>query len=326
MHEEDFDNLINAKKKRRKSLLSQVAEMNDYSDEPASNFLPSSLINDPEPVVEQVAPVESETDDDNWLKELVNKGKIGKPRRRFTEEDDLFYKKKKKKKKKDKKEGPTDYVKEFETETALYHNLLKEQSNFVDSLQRQYDHLTSSKSTARGINKMTTDLIENINSARTLSMHLIEKSVNLKKTIKDMTFKERKEMGFMDEGASNLGDYASTYLKQLISERANVMALDQNTSISDYSDDDMYASLTDSLSDIERPEEVEKYLEYENRNVKIYVEITDNDVENYEFLAIDSDGNEIPDYPKPLHTSLSINRSTNIAVDTFGKKYNIIWR
>ena len=327
MHEEDFDNLYDIKKKKRKSLLSKVAEMNDYSDESASDFLPSSLIEDPKPVENNSNEIDETSDDENWLGDLIKKGKIGKPRKRFTEEDDIFYdKKKKNKKKKDKKDKATDFTKEFATETALYHNLLKDQSSFVDSLQRQYDHLTSSKSTARGINKMTTDLIDTINSARSLSMQLVEKSVNLKKIIKELTFKEHKEMGIFDENGSNLGDYASTYLKQLIGERSNIINMDQNLSISDYSDDDMYASLSDSLSDIERPEEVEKYLEYENRNVKIYVVITDNDVDNYEFVAIDSDGLEIPDYPKPIMTSISVNRSTNIAVDTYGKKYNIIWK
>jgi hypothetical protein len=60
--------------------------------------------------------------------------------------------------------------------------------------------------------------------------------------------------------------------------------------------------------------------------VQVYVVITNNDVENYEFLAKDQDGIVIDDYPLPNHTNISVNRSTNIATDTFGKKYTIIWQ
>jgi hypothetical protein len=79
---------------------------------------------------------------------------------------------------------------------------------------------------------------------------------------------------------------------------------------------------------MERPEEVDKYLEYENKNITVYVCIRNDETDinnNYEFIAKDEDGNIIDDYPLPNHTSISINRSTNIATDTYGKKYYIIW-
>ena len=60
-------------------------------------------------------------------------------------------------------------------------------------------------------------------------------------------------------------------------------------------------------------------------NVTIYVVIRDQDIENYEFRVEDSEGNEIDDYPMPNHTKISVNRSTNVATDTFGIKYPIIW-
>ena len=41
-------------------------------------------------------------------------------------------------------------------------------------------------------------------------------------------------------------------------------------------------------------------------------------------MAKDEEGEIIDDYPLPIHTQLSINRSTNIATDTYGKKYQII--
>ena len=37
------------------------------------------------------------------------------------------------------------------------------------------------------------------------------------------------------------------------------------------------------------------------------------------------DGDALHDYPLPLKTSISVNKSTNIATDSYGKKYFIIW-
>ena len=73
-------------------------------------------------------------------------------------------------------------------------------------------------------------------------------------------------------------------------------------------------------------EEIDKYLKYENRNVSIYACINKENTEDYDFIAKDEDGEIIDDYPLPIKTRLSINNSTNIATDTYGKKYNIIWR
>ena len=77
---------------------------------------------------------------------------------------------------------------------------------------------------------------------------------------------------------------------------------------------------------MERSSDVDLYLKYENRNVEIKIIITNDDFVNYEFEAIDENGEIIDDYPLPNHTSISVNRSTNIATDEYGKKYDIIWR
>ena len=46
---------------------------------------------------------------------------------------------------------------------------------------------------------------------------------------------------------------------------------------------------------------------------------------NYYYLAKDENGDVISDYPLPSRTSISVNRSTNIATDVYGQKYPIIW-
>ena len=214
---------------------------------------------------------------------------------------------------------------------ALYKNLLVDQNRFTESLQKEYDSIKSVKSSSRGVTKQLTDLISNITSARALSMQLIEKNVNAKKLISELTLKQKKEL-VGDTTGENMVDFASTYLKQMLNDRQ--VLLNGGTgdqTVSEYTEDELFEELSNSLMNDEsmnRDEEVDRYLEYENRNISVYVSIANNETDasqNYEFVAKDEDGNIIEDYPLPNHTNISINRSTNIATDTFGKKYQIIW-
>lgn len=235
----------------------------------------------------------------------------------------LFGKGKKKDKKKKKKGEPTDFNKEFEPEMALLNNLLAEQSRFVDSLQQKYDRMDSQKSSARGMGKFTTDLISNINQARQLSAQLIDKKISTKKTIADLEMKERKEMGSLS--SDDMNNFAAEYLKNIITNRPDMSSSYGNISIEDV-DDDGILSAIDSNFDDERGDEVSAYLKYENRNVTIKVIMNPDDLDDYEFVAETDDGEILTDYPLPDHTTLSLNRSTMIATDAYGKKYHVEFR
>ena len=351
MYENDntFDTLVpGAKKDRHREILDQLQQMdmddgyvpsgNDNFEIPPpkpsdyaanSGFLPSNFLTKKAKKKHSIQVPEQ--NEDEWLSALMDandvKIKRGKHRNDIFDEA-LGGKKKKKKKNKDKNE-PTDYKKEFETEAALLRNLMIDQSHFVESLQKEYDFLKSSKSSSRGINKNMTDLIANITSGRSLTTQLVEKQIALKKSIAELSMKERKELsGGLTEG-ENLADFASSYLKQMISERQQLLT-GGSTDIGDYNINEMADILNNNLTTgdnyEDRPDEVEKYLEYEDRNVKIWVYMNQNDTEDYEFVALDEDDDEIEDYPLPVKTTLSVNRSTNIATDTFGQKYQIRWR
>lgn len=337
----DMDELIPNKKKPKRSkkedILSQLKEIEEDEYLPkgmssSSSFLPSSFLK------EQDKPNKnsktSNEDSDNWFNELMafspsitkNRGKI---------QADLFESagiggKKKKKKKKGKESELIDYKRELEPEMALYKNLLMDQNRFTQALQKEYDQLTSTKSTARGVSKTLADLISNITSARALSMQLVEKNVNAKKLIAELSLKQKKELGgSLDGSNADMVDFASQYMKQLVSNRDSLMGNTEDAVVTEFeNDDDLINELSQVITsdgDEERNEDVDKYLKYENRNVSVYVVIIDNDVENYQFLAKDEDGEVIHDYPLPNHTNISVNRSTNIATDTYGKKYHIIW-
>lgn len=343
----DFDTLVpGAKKDKRREILDQLQQMdmddsyipthNDDFELPPpkpseyTNTLPSNFLTKKSKKKHMIQVQDDEND--KWLAALMdaNDVKIKKSKYRTDIFDEALGEKKKKKKKKDKdKNEPTDFKKEFETEAALLRNLMIDQSHFVESLQKEYDFLKSNKSSSRGINKNMTDLIESITAARALTTQIVDKQISLKKSIADLSMKERKEMnGGIGEG-ENLADFASSYLKQMISERQQLLT-GGSSEIGDYSIDEMSNLLDDNLTSGEgfedRPDEVEKYLEYEDRNVTIWVFMNQNDVDDYEFVALDEDDEEISDYPLPYKNKLSINRSTNIATDTFGQKYPIRWR
>lgn len=352
MYENDdntFDTLVpGARKDRHREILDQLQQMDmddgfipsgndnfelpppkpsDYSAN--SGFLPSNFLTKKNKKKHSIqVPVQTE---DEWLSALMDANDVKIKRSKHNNdifEDAIEGKKKKKKKNKDKNE-PTDYKKEFETEAALLRSLMIDQSHFVESLQKEYDFLKSSKSSSRGINKNMTDLIANITSGRSLTTQLVEKQISLKKTIADLSMKERKELNGGINDAENLADFASSYLKQMISERQQLLT-GGSTDIGDYNMNEMADILNNNLTSDDsyedRPEEVDKYLEYEDRNVTVWVFMNQNDVEDYEYVALDDDDVEIPDYPLPYKNKLSINRSTNIATDTFGQKYPIRWR
>lgn len=329
---EEFEELDPSYKPDKKSqILSDLDDIIEYEEpvetprkkkQPTNSPLPSSFLKKKEKKEEE------EMSSDEWMATLLNL-RAEKPKKRrgrgIFDMDDEGGKKKKKKKHKDDK--TIDYKKEFEQEMALYRNLLIDQNKFTDSLQKEYDAISSRKSSARGTSKAITDLVQNITSARQLSMQLVEKNVNIKKTIADLNMKERKE-NKEQNGDNSMSDFASSYLRQIVNERQSIVnpQVAGDTEIVDFSEDQISNFLSDSLSDVDRSEEVDLYLKYENQNVKIYVVMNPNDSEDYYFLAKDENGVEIEDYPLPDHTKMSINRSTEIATDVYGEKYHIIWK
>ena len=322
----------NKKKDKWSSLLNDIRSIEETSEtNTSSTFLPSSLLK------EQNKPKEDNDKNDNdddvtgddWLTtiELLCSKPSKKKIRKAS--DDLFesagLKKKKKKHKDGKDDNLVDYRREFEPEMALYKNLLISQNKFTDSLQKNYDQIMAMKSSNRGVTKQLTDLIENINDARTLSMQLVEKNINAKKTIAELNMKQKKEFGSGTlDGSSSLSDYASVYLKQMMNERQSLMTGVGSADISDYSEDELLDAINLNLGD-SHDDNMDNALKYESVNAQVYVLITNDDIQNYEFIAKDDNDNVLLDYPLPMKSPISVNRSTDIATDTYGRHYPIIW-
>lgn len=343
-----LDDVLPDKKGRHSRLMDQLKELDNEQDQSSSStfvvsatpdWLPKQPSESNEPYtykngkkkkskhIMSSESTEPESDDD-WMQHLLELDAVkvsGKRRRKdFILNEDGEIEKKKRGKKKKKDGEPTDFVKEFSPEMALYRGLLRDQSALVDSLQKQYNGMISTKGSSRGITKVTTDLIANISSARNTAMQLIDKTVALKKACYDLAAKEKKEMSGLGDG-ENMADYAGAYLKQIINQRDEI----RNLSDYDITETDvrsMGSILDEASADLVQDEDVERYLKYEGRKPKIYAVVNPNDSEDYYFMAVDTDGIEIMDYPLPPMTKLSINRSTEIATDEYGQKYHIQWK
>ena len=138
--------------------------------------------------------------------------------------------------------------------------------------------------------------------------------------------KERKEKGgLLGEDGENVAEYAAHLLKQMVNN-PTTFNLGKEATIADYDDNDDFGDLiADELGDTGRSKEADMYLKYENSGVKVSICINEQDVEDYYYIARDKDGNVLDDYPLPEKNTISINKSTGIATDIYGKKYDIEW-
>lgn len=334
--------------KRHKDMMAELEYLSgdqfvtDHPEAQSASYISTSVFNSrSKKKKKEKAEEQSVGGQRDWFTEFVEETEqIGK--RKYTKRDvtsdldDILGRKKKKKKKK-KKGEPTDFKKEFETEKALFSNILRDTSRFVDSLQREYDSLSSRKATGRGMTKNTQDLISNINSARSLQKDLVKELGNIKKLAIELSMKERKELGLDGSEGTSLGEYGSAYLKKLLDERS-VLFRGGSEEIVDATEEDVGEFLDEFTSrpvteeeevmygKNDRTEEADLYLKYENLQPKIYVEINRADPTDYEYVAkSELTGEELPDYPLPLGDIASLNSSTGIATDDLGQKYPIIW-
>lgn len=310
-----FSDEFELPKNRRKRIMDELDEIDDDSDV----LLPYTT-SDEKNKIKRQKEAEKEEDTALFISTLSTLSRSKMKTSRFPK--DIFGKKKKKKKKKENE--PTDFSKEFEPEVALLDNLLSEQSRFVSSLQQKYDRMESQKSSARGTGKFTTDLISNINQARQLSAQLIDKKISTKKAIAELEMKERKELG-ANLNSDDVNNFAAEYLKNIISNRPEMSGSYGNYEIGDVDDEGLISAIDSNIDD-ERGDEVAAYLKYENMDVTIKVVMNPDDLDDYDFIAETKDGEILDDYPLPEHTTLSLNRSTMIATDAYGKKYHAEFR
>ena len=324
----DYD--MQPSKVKKRSLLDEYDELE--LEEPAmsfNKFRPSEIKKEKE-TSELARSVDEDEIDDDWLGVLSQwktpKVKTHKNYRNSDVFDFLHGESgKKKKKKKKEKEGPKDYYDDFAPEIGLMRNMLEDATKFTDSLQKRYYALESTKSSARGVGKFTTDLISSINQSRSVSSQLLNNITSLKKSIADLNMKERKEASAANGGdGEDLSNFSASFLRKLIQQDRSDAAMYGDAVPISGDEDDIFDNISELLADNGRSDEVDKYLKYENRNVEL-VAYVDPDTDAYEIKAIAEDGEELYDYPIPEVERMDINHSTEIATDEYHTRYRIIW-
>ncbi len=329
--------IFNAKKRnKRKNILSQLDDMDE------SVILTSSIkVKDPDTKPKKPKTnSEPMTDTDEWMNELMSfstpkpkKNKSKKFKGFNLDGDDIDASVAKKKRGKKKEGELKDYNKEFAPELSLLNSLFAQQSKFTDALQKKYDSIENSKSTARGVGKFTTDLIVAINSARSTTLQIVDKTISTKEKIANLTVKERKEFGNKNssEGQNNAA-FASTYLKQIMQAGRNTMMssagylapenVSNEPAYEDIDGEDLFGDIELSLGDNNRDESVTKFLKYDQEDIEVCVERYDDG--NWAYVAIRPNGDRVDDYPMPALCKMTFNTSVGKAISEYGQKYRII--
>ena len=150
-------------------------------------------------------------------------------------------------------------------------------------------------------------------------MQIIEKRINLKKTIHELGAKQLKELGG-DIDSGDINNQAAQYLKEILSTKHEWDGKAGANDFVDVTENNMDGFL--DMDGVEFDDDTEAYIKYEQDNVKIWVIYNRTDLE-YEFEARTETGKVLTDYPLPIKTPLSINYSTNMATDEYGEKYPV---
>ena len=309
------------KKKKKKSLLSDtfLAESSEDEINKVVNSKEMDMLLDVDELLKERDEDERGIDDD-----IIGKGKSS-------------YKKLKK--------HENDFKKEFADEITLLYALLDESSKLSKALEKDYNDIRGSKT--RGISKYSNELGELVLSSKKSRLDVIKEIVAIKKTIADLKIKAdgKKTADDSDKSPERL---ASAYFKQLLQhgrvggnkgnfmdddDEEEFLSRDVMLSGGYYDDhDEIPMSITDKLETRLqnepglRSEEGTKYIEYENRGVKIYVKKC-IDTGEWEFIALDKNEQQIDDYPLPTKKSagrMKFSDDGTYCTDSLSRMYKVI--
>ncbi|MDD3172123.1 MAG: hypothetical protein PHF63_00390 [Herbinix sp.] len=229
------------------------------------------------------------------------------------------------------KASSNKYKKEFAEEHAILYNQLKELSGFEKDVEAKYKELMSNK--IRGQSKFSSDILISLIQLKNLKLSTTKSIIDLKKTIQDLVLKETNQNArnaAKSSETSNSELAASTFLKTILNHGRNdvISQLNNQSSFTDsinagYDDDSIDSIISERTASYGRSEAADKYIEYEKRNVKIKIKRC-VETGDWDFVAVDDEGCEIPDYPKPDITKMSFSQDSTFATDEYGRSYNVL--
>ena len=189
------------------------------------------------------------------------------------------------------KKDENPFKKEFAEELTLLYSLLDEVNKFNKELETKYKAVEGSKT--RGVSKWTTELINSMLSAKTSKLQILKEISNIKKTIADLKIKQDGKKANI-EGEKSVDLLASQYFQNVLKYGRSKFVQEMGTV---HDDDDEIDDLVeqsernkmsfshDELERIQnyieerletegnpfRSEAGSKYIQYENRGVKICI-------------------------------------------------------
>lgn len=249
---------------------------------------------------------------------------------RMDDDDDDEYDqliKKEKKRYKNKGSDGNEYKKEFDKEFALLYNELDDMNIIYRDLMSKYKQLSSSK--ARGASRSLTELAKEIIACKAQKLSIIKEIDSLK--AKCIDFKLKDARANSDKMDGDMDAVASTFFNQIMGVGRNNFVGSKPSGINSIMDSDL-DEFEDALeAEMEsrsgfRTEELDMYVKYEQLEPRIIVK-REIDTGNWEFMAVDKDNQEIPEYPLPTKEGAGKMRFSDdgaLATDKQGISYNII--
>jgi len=249
-----------------------------------------------------------------------------------------------------KKQDENLYKKEFAEEFTLLYALLKEVSTFSQDLEKKYRQMEDAK--VRGNIKFITELAQAVLSSKQSKLSVLKEIANIKKLVADFKFKadtkakesENSNLNSNDRLASaylskihnyGRGNFIQDYKGSINTEERDVDKEDvlQHLSgnfINKANEEDKYDRLIEErLYNMDTPfrsRESDKYIEYENLGVKIYIKKC-VDTGEWDFIALDKNSQQIYDYPVPSRRDagrVKFSQDGNHATDISGRSYKVI--
>lgn len=238
------------------------------------------------------------------------------------------------------------YKKEFAEELTLLYNLLDEVNKFGKDLEKKYKIMDSSR--ARGMSKYSNDMIINILQSKTSKLHIMKEIANIKKVVADLKIKEDgKNKADGSQGPQSTEYLAASYFQNVLKYGRNNFITgitnggeadsyddivskieDRKTGYNEDEIDDLQDLIDERLDSDDNPFRTEsgsKYIEHENLGVKIQIKKC-IDTGEWEFIAVDRDGQQVFDYPLPKRKDvgkIKFSSDGKYASDERGRSYGV---
>lgn len=251
----------------------------------------------------------------------------------------LFNKSKKKKKR--------NYNKEFEPELNMLKNLIADQNRFAMDLLKRWNTMAGpATKDAMPLNKNLIELAGVLNNARGNSLSTLREIGNVKKTIAELYFKQKKEDRESGTGNSfdsgDQGLMGAQFAQQLFAQSSspaysqpNSPGMDTPPSINDLDGERLSKQMfgpssTPNVNDGIQDYDPSKWdgdglsagaAAFENTSHKFVVELHPDDT--YKFKAVGDDGQEIVGPELPQRTIKTIDKEGLRALDDFNQVYDL---